>query len=235
MLIPISRANIQHFNAFLAEAKMIAAMDHPHVVSFVGVAWDSLSDLYLHTLLDKYLASKHDVGFDKQNVTIALHDCHALTYLHSIATPVIHRDLKFRNILLTKTMEAKLTDLGILRERLDSTMTAGVGTSLKMVGSDVGREYHVKADLFSFGMVLSELDVHTSPIGELADATLLQKVATGSVRVKFSESNLCSITELGNACVAVAPNDRPRVVMMEFGIGYVTFDSVARKWDDLTF
>ncbi|GMF19375.1 unnamed protein product [Phytophthora lilii] len=115
-------------------------MDHPHIVYFVGVAWDSLSDLCvvlefmdggdLRTLLNRYEAEHHPVGFDKQKATTALHVCHALTYLHSLSSPVIHRDLKSRNILLDHNMKAKLTDFGVSRERLDRTMTARVGTSL---------------------------------------------------------------------------------------------------------
>ncbi|KAE8912317.1 hypothetical protein PF005_g27985 [Phytophthora fragariae] len=232
MLTPATRASIQHVNAFLAEAKMTAMMDHPHVMSFVGVAWVSLSDLCvvfefmdggdLRSLLDKYLTSKHSLGFVRQKATIALHICHALTYLHSLAPPVIHRDLKSRNVLLSKAMGAKLTDFGISRERLDRTMTAGVGTSLWMAPEVMlGERYDVKADIFSFGVVLSELDVHTLPYAqtkkknretegrELTDATLLQRVATGSIQVEFSDANLLSITELGKACVSVDPNDRP--------------------------
>uniref|UniRef100_H3G6F2 Protein kinase domain-containing protein n=1 Tax=Phytophthora ramorum TaxID=164328 RepID=H3G6F2_PHYRM len=77
--------------------------------------------------------------------------CHALTYLHSLATPVIHRDLKSRNILLNHAMAAKLTDFGISRERLDRTMTAGVGTSVWMAPEVMlGEKYDVKADIFSF-------------------------------------------------------------------------------------
>ncbi|GMF35956.1 unnamed protein product [Phytophthora fragariaefolia] len=232
VLIPATRTNIPHVNAFLSEAKMMATMEHPRVVALIGVAWDSLSDLCvvlefmdggdLRTTLDKYLASNAPVGFDRQKGTIALHVCHALTYLHSLEPPVIHRDLKSRNVLLSKTMEAKLTDFGISRERLDQTMTAGVGTSLWMAPEVMlGERYDVKADIFSFGVLLSELDVHTLPYAltkkscresegrELTDATLLQRVATGSVRVEFSKSNLQSITELGHACVSVNPSDRP--------------------------
>lgn len=211
---------------------MTAVMNHPHVVSFIGVAWDSLSDLCvvlefmdggdLRTLLDKYITSKHAGGFDRQKATIALHVCHALTYLHLLAPPVIHRDLKSRNVLLSRTMEAKLTDFGISRERIDRTMTAGVGTSLWMAPEVMlGERYDVKADMFSFGVVLSELDSHTLPYAQtnkktretegrqLTDAPLLQRVATGSVRVEFSEANVESITELGNACVSVDPYNRP--------------------------
>ncbi|KAG6970401.1 hypothetical protein JG687_00002649 [Phytophthora cactorum] len=43
----------------------------------------------------------------------------------------------------------------------------------------------------------------------MADATLLQKITAGEVRVEFSESSPQSLVELGYACVAVDPADRP--------------------------
>ncbi|EEY58350.1 protein kinase, putative [Phytophthora infestans T30-4] len=212
MLLPATRSNLQHVNEFLTEAKMTAMMDHPHIVYYVGVAWDSLSDLCVH----------HPVGIDRQKATIALHICHALTYLHSLSSPVIHRDLKSRNVLLDQSMTAKLTDFGISRERLDRTMTAGVGTSLWMAPEVMlGERYGVKADIFSLGVVLSELDVHSLPYArvkqqsretkgrELGDATLLQRVSTGKITVEFSYLSPSSIVELGSACVSLDPADRP--------------------------
>ncbi|KAL3669718.1 hypothetical protein V7S43_005099 [Phytophthora oleae] len=232
MLPPSTRGNLQHVADFLTEAKLTASMDHPHIVTFVGVAWDSLSDLCvilefmdggdLRSLLNKYKATKHPVGVDREKATIALHVCHALTYLHSLMPPVIHRDLKSRNILLNKGMAAKLTDFGISKERLDQTMTAGVGTSLWMAPEVMlGENYDVKADIFSFGVVLSELDVHTLPYAQtkqrsldtngrkMADATLLQRITAGEVRVDFSDASPQALVELGSACIAVDPADRP--------------------------
>lgn len=101
-------------------------------------------------------------------------------------------------------------------------MTAGVGTSLWMAPEVMlGEKYDVKADVFSFGVVLSKLDVHTLPCAqakkrsresegcELIDTSLLQRVATGSVRVEFSGSSSCLIGKLGAACVSVDPNNHP--------------------------
>ncbi|GMG15311.1 unnamed protein product [Phytophthora fragariaefolia] len=157
-----------------------------------------------------------------QKATIALHVCHALTYLHSLSPPVVHRDLKSRNIMLDRAMHAKLTDFGISRERLDRTMTAGVGTSLWMAPEVMlGEKYDDKEDMFSFGVVLSELDTHSLPyvyskqrnreLGgpRLTEATLLQRITTGAERVEFSSSSPKPIVELGRSCVSLDPHERP--------------------------
>ncbi|GMF33823.1 unnamed protein product [Phytophthora lilii] len=230
MLLPQMRGVIQQVNTFLAEAKMTSTMEHPRIVSFVGVAWDSLSDICvvleymdggdLRSLLTNYEATGHPVGFNREKVTIALQVCHALAYMHSLSPPVIHRDLKSRNVLLNQGLEAKLTDFGISRERLDRTMTAGVGTSLWMAPEVMmGNKYDDKADIFSFGVVLSELDVHTLPYAkamatatannQMACAVMLQKVAMGTLRVEFSKVGSRAMVELGCACVSVYPDERP--------------------------
>ncbi|ETO79501.1 TKL protein kinase, partial [Phytophthora nicotianae P1976] len=223
---------LHRVNEFLAEAKMTATMDHAHIVSFIGVAWDSLSDLCvvleymdggeLRTLLNKYEADDHPSGFDRQKLTIALQVCHALSYLHSMIPSIIHRDLKSRNILLDREMNAKLSDFGISRERLDRTMTAGVGTSLWMAPEVMlGERYGDKVDMFSFGVVLSELDVHTRPYArvkkenldsngrEMTDSVLLQKVALGQIQVEFSKTSPKAVVELGQACISIDPTQRP--------------------------
>ncbi|GMF65569.1 unnamed protein product [Phytophthora lilii] len=230
MLLPESRKSVKHVNDFLAEVKVMATLDHPRIVKFVGVAWDSLTDLCvvseymeggdLRALLASYDAQNHPQGFDRTKVTIALHVAHALTYLHSLEPPILHRDLKSKNILLSSDLEAKVTDFGISRERVDRTMTAGVGTSLWMAPEVMmGERYDGKADTFSFGVVLSELDLHALPYAHAKDASnfgrkmpdtaILQMVALGKLRVEFSSGALASMVELGTACVSVDPKARP--------------------------
>ncbi|ETM47291.1 hypothetical protein L914_07970, partial [Phytophthora nicotianae] len=125
--------------------------------------------------------------------------------------------------------EAKLTDFGISRERLDRTMTAGVGTSLWMAPEVMtGEKYDDKADIFSFGVVLSELDTHSLPYAQarqevqlshgrqMTDATLLQKVAMGTVTVEFSDVGPKSMTDLGCACISIDPTLRPSAAEVLF-------------------
>ncbi|KAF1317395.1 Tkl protein kinase, partial [Globisporangium splendens] len=224
-LLPATRKDLQQIERFFAEAKLMIAFEHPRIVQFIGVAWDSLSEACvvtefmdggdLRALLVRFEEQeRRQRGFDCDKVKIALHVIHALTYLHSLSPVVLHRDLKSKNILLSAQWDAKLTDFGVSREQSDATMTAGVGSSLWMAPEVMmGEQYSEKADIFSFGVVLSELDSHLLPYAESkvggSDTAILQLVSMGKLQVQFSESAMPEVRELGLACVAYNPQDRP--------------------------
>jgi serine/threonine-protein kinase TNNI3K len=230
MLLPETRKSKEHRISFLAEMKLTATLEHPRIVRLVGIAWDSPNDLCaliefvpggdLRALLNKYGKEHRPRGFNYEKVKIASHVAHALTYLHSLDPPVIHRDLKSKNILLNHELDAKLTDFGVSRERVDRTMTAAVGTSLWMSPEVMmGERYDDKADIFSFGVVLSELNTHAMPYAHaksrdgsgarLPDTAILQLVTAGKLRADFSQGGPESLMQLGLACVAVDPKLRP--------------------------
>ncbi|EEY67479.1 protein kinase, putative [Phytophthora infestans T30-4] len=229
-LLPEQRKTLAQINSFLSEIKIMAALEHPRVVRLIGVAWDSLADLCsvaeymeggdLRTLLNYF--EYHECrphGFDLEKARIALHVAHSLTYLHSLDPLVLHRDLKSKNILLTEDLEAKITDFGVSRESSDRTMTAGVGTSLWMAPEVMmGERYGSSADIFSFGVVLSELDSHVLPYAAaketdsgrvIPDTALLQLVSLGLLRIEFSSHAPQALVDLAHSCVDLDADTRP--------------------------
>ncbi|TMW66838.1 hypothetical protein Poli38472_011954 [Pythium oligandrum] len=230
-LLPERRKDMRQIDSFLGEAKLMATMEHEHIVRFVGVAWDSLAEACvvtefmeggdLRSMLTRFETTERRVqGFDHDKIKIAMHIAHALTYLHSLRPIVLHRDLKSKNILLNAEFDAKLTDFGVSREIADMTMTAGVGSSLWMAPEVMLSEnYNEKADIFSFGVVLSELDTHRMPYshaGErnggnrrLPEPAILQMVSLGRLSVEFSPSADPEMVALGKACVSLEPSERP--------------------------
>lgn len=240
-LLSENRKELAQIETFLSEIKVLSTLDHPRIVTFLGVAWESLSELMaisefmlggdLRTLLTQYQDINHPEGFTAGKLKIALHVAHALTYLHSLTPMVLHRDLKSRNILLTPEFDAKVTDFGSSRVREDCTMTASVGSSLWMAPEVMmGKRYDEKADLFSFGVVLSELDRHKLPYAHavqkddrlMSETAILQMVSTGALCVKFSDQVPSAMLSLATRCVALDPNDRPNAAEVLYQIQLIS-------------
>lgn len=221
--------DMDQITKFFAEVKLMATLDHIRIVQFVGVAWRMVSDVCavlelmeggdLRSLLDQFIKQGRVEGLDKDTIKIALHVAEALVYIHTLDPIVVHRDLKSRNILLNTAGDAKVTDFGVSRIVSDDTMTAGVGTAMWMAPEVlIGGQYDEKADVFSFGVLLSELNNHLLPYTNATDmesgqniapTIIAHMVANGSLSVTFSTSALHSVVELGHSCVTIDPRSRP--------------------------
>ncbi|RLN73745.1 hypothetical protein BBJ28_00019133 [Nothophytophthora sp. Chile5] len=172
-------------------------------------------------LRSRLAASPAPSNWTRETLQLAIDVIEALVYVHSFNPPLVHRDMKSRNVLITGEMRAKLTEFGIARFRSeDKTMTTGVGTSRWLAPEVISgsRDYDQSADLFSFGVVLSELDTHTVPYEDavgpyghtLQDGAILQMAVTGSLRPTFRSSCPPAVRELALLCMSQDPGARPK-------------------------
>ncbi|KAL3660810.1 hypothetical protein V7S43_014212 [Phytophthora oleae] len=211
--------------AFAAEIELSASLVHPHIVEFIGVAWSSLNNLTMVLEffptgnLQDYLQKNTDLlSWARDKIHMAIGVAQALEYLHAREPPLIHRDLKSNNILLTDKLSPKLIDFGVSRDTVDLTMTAGVGTPYWTAPEILeGKRYTEQADIYSFGVVLTELDTCTIPYSDAATEQggkpkpfqILQDVMAGKLRPTFSQDCPPRIKKVGLACLSLDPADRP--------------------------
>ncbi|ETV93372.1 TKL protein kinase [Aphanomyces invadans] len=162
------------------------------------------------------------LGFNCRRVNpsklaMALQVAQALQYLHSMR--IVHRDIKSKNVVLNTLYTAKLCDFGISR-RLSDLMTANRGT-LAYMAPEVfqGNKYTEMADMYSFGVLLSEMDKLDSPyVGDMPDvdpavtfpdAKIAMMVAEGSLKPSFTKSMPREILHVALKCLAFDATLRP--------------------------
>ncbi|OQS06782.1 kinase [Thraustotheca clavata] len=237
--LPEKVNNHEAMEAFMCEIKLMSKLDHPNIVRFVGVAWTTLLQLKMLTeyqvngnvrslLLDDKARNPRTLQwFQGEYVTklrIASDVAEALVYLHTATPPIIHRDLKSSNVLLGKDYQAKLTDFGTSRELSDeNTMTAEIGT-LAWIAPEImlGGHYTERADIYSFGVLLNELDLADLPYsnvtsdGFISHTRLGVMVAGGKIAPKFSDECPEAIVALGTECLRFEAKSRPTAMQIAY-------------------
>ncbi|CAK4760683.1 unnamed protein product [Aphanomyces euteiches] len=195
-------------DAFAEEIRLMASFRHPNIVAFIGFAWNQQSLASL-TAVTEYLSQGNLSHFltDNPNLhwdlkaSLALDIARALQYLHNLLQPpVIHRDLKSKNILLDWP-SAKLSGFGVSRKTMDNqTMTAGVGSAFYMAPEALRSGYYsLSADMYSFGCVLCELDTQQPLYSELT-------IPSHRIMHFILEEDLVPLAE---QCFHRDPNQRP--------------------------
>ena len=112
-----------------------------------------------------------------------------MTYLHTCKPPVIHRDLKSHNLLVDEFWRVKVSDFGLstVFEQTDQTMAA-YGTPC-WTAPEVLRNLHytVKADVYSFGIVMWECVTRADPYGNMLPYKVIYAVGNKGLRPPVPE------------------------------------------------
>ncbi|MCI0444930.1 serine/threonine protein kinase [bacterium] len=159
---------------FEREAKALAALSHPNILSIFDVGTDQgISYVVMELLEGETLRSRIPAsGLPWQKaLDIAATIAEALSVAHSKG--VVHRDLKPENIFLTSEDQIKIVDFGLARltEILSQQETTGAPTRSQELESATisgtmpymspeqitGKGVDARSDIFSFGCVLYEM------------------------------------------------------------------------------
>ncbi|XAR54044.1 Non-specific serine/threonine protein kinase [Bertholletia excelsa] len=192
---------------FQSEIKTLAQVEHLSLVRFYGyaehdgervVVVEYVPNGTLREHLDCLNGNILDLG---TRLDIAIDVAHAVTYLHVYADhPIIHRDIKSSNILLTNNLRAKVADFGFARLATDAESGAThISTQVKGTAGYLDPEYlktyqlTEKSDVYSFGVLLVELLSGRRPIE--AKRELKERITTRWAAKKFMEGNAILILD----------------------------------------
>ncbi|KAL3005018.1 hypothetical protein AAZX31_08G195700 [Glycine max] len=167
----------------------------------------------------------------EQRFQVALDSAIGLEYLHNgCKPPIIHRDVKTRNILLDENLRAKISDFGLSRIFSDDGDTH-VSTAIAGTPGYLDPELNEKSDVYSFGIVLLEIitgrtvilktQVRTHIIkwvsSMLADDGEIDGVVDTRLQGEYDSEAARKVIDVAMACVAPSSVNRPTMnqVVME--------------------
>ncbi|OQR89013.1 kinase [Thraustotheca clavata] len=133
--------------------------------------------------------------------------------------------LNFAMQCLNLKMQAKITDFGVSQETYDDTLTTGIGTYRWMAPETLQDAHYTEAaDIFSFGVILAELDNHIIQYSDvkdingrpLNDTAIMAKVMHGKLRPTLSHACPMWYKELCLSCMYPNPLESPTAIQLSY-------------------
>lgn len=176
--VKVLRSYKEAWNDFSVEVDITSSLEQKSITTLNGVCTEHNNLILVYDFLPRGSLEESLHGSGKQSVLpwevrfeVAVAIAEALNYLHNeCSRPVIHRDVKSSNILLSTEFQPQLSDFGLA--------IWGPTDSTYMIREDVvgtfgyiAPEYLMqgkvsyKIDVYSFGVVLLELLSGRRPIG----------------------------------------------------------------------
>jgi serine/threonine-protein kinase len=177
-------SNPQFIERFYAEGRAAAQLNHPNIVQAydVGKAGDYhyfVMEFVDGTSVYDEIVKNKRFG-EKEAVEIAIQIAEAL--LHAHQRGLIHRDVKPKNVMLTRSGTAKLADMGLARaisdkEAAEAEAGKAFGTPYYISPEQIRGEKQIgpQADIYSLGATLYHMVVGSVPFDGKNPSAVMHK------------------------------------------------------------
>ncbi|KAK0598699.1 hypothetical protein LWI29_037132 [Acer saccharum] len=254
----LSPSSVQGYKQFQAEVELLMRVHHKNLTTLVGYCDDGthmglIYEFMANGNLESHLfneeSSTADVLSWEGRLRIATETAEGLEYLHSgCKPPIIHRDMKPTNILLSEKFHAKIADFGLSRIFPVETGTH-ISTVIAGTPGYLDPEYYTsnrlteKSDVYSFGVVLLQMIASKPAIEKSIDRTHIiqwvsfmlakgdiKNVVDPKLQGDFSMNSVLKAIEVAMACVSQTSAKRPTMKQVVFDLN----ESLAIEMDRTT-
>jgi len=224
------------FDKLLKEPRMLAALDHPNIVSVITA--DKTNNIFYIVMeyvdgvsLEQYLRKKGPLGIDQALVWF-LDICSALAYAHS--KKVLHRDIRPANVLISRESRVKVTDFGTSRF-LDSTFASTkIGSPPYMAPEHFRGRATLQSDIYSMGILMYECLTGRLPFFDPNPQRVAEMAREGKVKAPHHRNGEISL-ELSRVVLKAmhpSPSSRyPRVNVLVTDLKHVQLQRTSGSQD----
>lgn len=212
-------------SALFNEVEIMAALKHPNVVGIYGISEDKEGELCLVMelmqggALQNLLNSSEELS-ERFKVQTAIEIASGLKYLHKQPKPIMHRDIKSANVLLSQERHAKLTDFGLakVKQEISNQPQENKGMIKEVVGTlpwmapelfNAKPKYTIECDIYSYGMLLWEIYSRKIPFQNAPSKELLIAWKKESRQEQLPDMCPELIAKLIQSCCDKNPKTRP--------------------------
>ncbi|XP_062087596.1 LRR receptor-like serine/threonine-protein kinase IOS1 [Humulus lupulus] len=254
----LSSSSVQGYQQFQAEVQLLMKVYHRNLTSLVGYCNEGTELALIYEYMANGDLASHLSGHSNTNVLswegrirIAIDAAQGLEYMHlGCKPPIIHRDVKTTNILLTEKFQAKLADFGLSRVFPTDTGTH-VSTVVAGTPGYLDPAYHLTnmlnetSDIYSYGVVLLEIitnqpaiikisgsdeRIHISRwVSSTIDNGAITSIVDPRLEGGFDINSAWKAVEIGMACVSATPGKRPNMSEVISGLKECLATELARN------
>ncbi|KAG2253035.1 hypothetical protein Bca52824_083171 [Brassica carinata] len=212
----LKREGGQGHREWLAEVVILGQLKHPNLVNLIGYCCEDDHRLLVYEYMER--GNLEDHLFQ------------SLDFLHKEEKPVIYRDFKPSNILLSSDYSSKLSDFGLATdgsEADDADFTKSVMGTEGYAAPEYLSAGHLTtmSDVFSFGVVLLEMLTARKAVKKyrsqrgrnlvewarpmLKDPNKLEQIIDPSLEGRYSLEGIRKAAVLAYQCLSHNPKSRP--------------------------
>ena len=219
----------------IQEGQILFKLNHKNITKFEDFSVNNERAILIMEYaeggdLNLRIKEQRKKGLFKEEIIITwfLELCNVVKFCHQ--RHILHRDLKPKNIFLTKDDHIKLGDFGISKvlKSIDDRAKTKIGTSYYLSPEVIkGEEYSYSCDIWSLGMILYELCLLKHPLIHIKSNPILFLMITngnlGKLNKNCEENYSEGTCNLIKKILVKNPYERP------------TIDEIIKECDDILF
>ncbi|XP_015885783.2 LOW QUALITY PROTEIN: protein kinase STUNTED [Ziziphus jujuba] len=256
LAVKLLRPSEDVIKEFVLEIEIITTLNHKNIISLLGFCFEDNNLLLVYDFLSRGSLEENLHGSKKDPLSfgwserykVAVGIAEALDYLHNgSAQPVIHRDVKSSNILLSDDFEPQLSDFGLAKwastssSHITCTDVAGTFGYLAPEYFMYGKVNN-KIDVYAYGVVLLELLSGRKPISSeypkgqeslvmwatpILNGGKVSELLDPCLGTNYDQDQLERMVLAATLCVRRAPRARPQMgLVLKLLLG----DSEVTRW-----
>ena len=218
----VRNRNMRYMSNLAKEIRLMHAVSHENVLPLLAVALNYAAEtimlvtpLAVSSLWSVLHSSARFDLDDDTRLDILQQTARAVAYLHALPVPVLHRDLKSPNVLLTEDNDVLVCDFGLARDMInlrERPLTPSLGTA-EWTAREVfaGSAYGKPADVYSLGILCWELFNKTDekPFERLDRSQIAHTVLYSDTRPAVPAGMPLEVSSLMQECWHTRPLSRP--------------------------